>query len=125
MANSQRVERAAALMMAFAARTGLEPVGRQRRYLWTDAFAVGNFLGLAHLTGEGRYRELALRLVDGVHHVLGRHRPDDARAGWISGLGESEGEAHPTRAGLRIGKKLPERRADQAFHDDLEWERDG
>src|SRR6185436_9067173 len=82
-------------------------------------------LGLARVTGEGRYLELALRLVDQVHHVLGRHRSDDGRVGWISGLGEGEGEAHPTRGGLRIGKKLPERRADQAFDDDLEWERDG
>jgi hypothetical protein len=112
-------------MMAFAERTGLEPAGRQRRYLWTDAFAVSSFLGLARATGDWRWLKLALRLVDGVHHALGRHRPDDGRAGWISGLGEKEGEAHPTRGGLRIGKKLPERRADQTFDDDLEWERDG
>jgi hypothetical protein len=60
-----------------------------------------------------------------VHHVLGRHRADDPRTGWISGLGEEEGEAHPTRGGLRIGKPLPERGPGEAFEDRLEWERDG
>lgn len=50
-----------------------------QRYLWTDAFAVCNFLGLARATGEARYSDLALQLVDQVHHVLGRHRADDRR----------------------------------------------
>jgi len=122
---SQRPGQAARLMLAFAARTGLEPPGPQRRYLWTDAFAVGNLLGLARATGVDRHAELALRLVDQVHHVLGRHRLDDTRGGWLSGLGEDEGEAHPTRGGLRIGKPLPERRDDQPFDDELEWDRDG
>ncbi len=63
----------------------------------------------ARATGETRYDELALRSIDQVHHVLGRHRSDDARTGWISGLDEREGERHPTRGGLRIGKQLPER----------------
>ena len=57
--------------------------------------------------------------------MLGRHRADDSRAGWISGLGEHEGEAHPTRGGLRIGKPLPERRPEEPFDEQLEWERDG
>ena len=57
--------------------------------------------------------------------MLGRHRPDDSRRGWISGLADEEGERHPTRGGLRIGKELPERRADQPFDPRLEWERDG
>jgi hypothetical protein len=35
------------------------------------------------------------------------------------------GAAHPTRGGLRIGKKLPERRPGEAFQERLEWERDG
>ena len=49
-------------------------------------FAVcRNFLGLSRMTGEKRYTELALRLVDRVHHTLGRHRGDDSRPGWISG----------------------------------------
>ena len=45
-----------------------------------------------------------------VHNILGRHREDDLRKGWISGLNEQEGSSHPTRGGLRIGKKLNERR---------------
>jgi len=110
---------AAALMTAFAERTGIPPSTRPpRRYLWTDAFAVCNFLG----SGS---RDLALALVDQVHHVLGRHRADDVRSGWISGLAEHEGEAHPTKGGLRIGKPLPERRPDERFDERLEWERDG
>ncbi len=76
-----RTQDATALMLAFAERTGLVSERPPRRYLWTDAFAVCNFLGLARLTGEQRYTELALRLVDQVHHTLGRHREDDPRTG--------------------------------------------
>jgi hypothetical protein len=112
-------------MNEFAARTGLTTEGPKRRYLWTDAFAVCNFLDLARLTGEARYTDLALRLVDQVHHVLGRYREDDARVGWISGLGDGEGESHPTRGGLRIGKRLPERRPNEPLDPELEWDRDG
>jgi hypothetical protein len=98
---------------------------RDQRYLWTDAFAVCNFLALAAATGETAWRAQALVLVDQVHHVLGRHRPDDVRSGWVSGLSEREGEAHPTRGGLRIGKSLPERGPTERFDERLEWERDG
>lgn len=118
---------ASKLMLAFARRTGLAP-GSDRppqRYLWTDAFAVCNYFGLARITGEKQYKELALRLINQVHHVLGRHRNDDSRSGWISGLDEREGETHPTRGGLRIGKRLPERGESDSFDDRLEWERDG
>ncbi|HET7505942.1 MAG TPA: hypothetical protein VFK02_33210 [Kofleriaceae bacterium] len=113
------------LMTRFAERTGLSNARAPQRYLWTDAFAVCNFLGLARATGESRYAELAERLVDRVHHVLGRHRPDDPRRGWISGLADADGEAHPTLGGLRIGKPEPERRAGEPLIERLEWERDG
>ncbi len=116
---------AEALMLHFAERTGLTTEGTPRRYLWTDAFAVCNFLALANSTGEQRYRDLALRLVDQVHHVLGRHRTDDRRRGWISGLEERQGELHPTRGGLRIGKELAERAHSAPLDERLEWERDG
>ncbi|WNG23669.1 hypothetical protein F0U62_06215 [Cystobacter fuscus] len=120
------IAHASRLMTDFAERTGLVGARRpSRRYLWTDAFAVCNFLGLARLTGDSRYLELARHLVDEVHHVLGRHRADDARVGWLSGLSEREGEAHPTRGGLRIGKSLPERQPDEPPDDELEWDRDG
>jgi hypothetical protein len=120
-----RTDRAVELMMRFAERTGLTSARPPRRYLWTDAFAVCNFVALSRVTGEGKYTELALRLVEQVHSLLGRHRADDARTGWISGLGPQEGEAHPTRGGLRIGKPLPERGPAQPMDERLEWERDG
>jgi hypothetical protein len=88
------------------------------RYLWTDAFAVCNALG----RGD---KDAAERLIHEVHWTLGRHREDDSRTGWISGLSEEEGSRRPTAGGLRIGKPLPERREDQRFDEELEWERDG
>ena len=116
---------AKALMAAFAERTGLVSTRPPQRYLWTDSFAVCNYLALAGRTGEDAFVDLAVRLVDQVHQVLGRFREDDGRQGWISGLDEHEGELHPTRGGLRIGKKLPERGPDDPFDERLEWERDG
>jgi hypothetical protein len=116
---------AAALMREFAAATGLSGASKPERYLWTDAFAVCNYLGLHRRTGKAEYLELALSLVSQVHHVLGRHRGDDARRGWISGLPEEEGERHPTRGGLRIGKPMPERRPTEPFDAHAEWNRDG
>jgi hypothetical protein len=65
-----------------------------------DAFAVCNLLGLYRDSGERRHLDLALRLVDQVHHTLGRYRSDDPRQGWISGLDEETGERHPTAGGL-------------------------
>jgi hypothetical protein len=124
-ARARAVEQAEALMRAFALRTGLTGEAPPRRYLWTDAFAVCNYLALWRATGRDRPRALARELVDQVHRVLGRHRPDDSRRGWISGLSEEEGARHPTRGGLRIGKPLPERLPGQLPDERLEWERDG
>src|SRR5687768_7999762 len=90
------------LLAGFADRTGLTTGGPPVRYLWTDAFAVCTLLGLGQA-------ELARALVDQVHHVLGRHRPDDPRTCWLSGLDDEAGAAHPTLGGLRIGKPRPER----------------
>ena len=114
------------IMSEFARLTGLHPAGKTpRRYLWTDAFAVCNFLELYHRTGEDAYRDLASELVEQVHNVLGRHRADDPRKGWISGLDEQEGQNHPTIGGLRIGKEMNERKPGDPFDERLEWERDG
>jgi hypothetical protein len=113
-------------MTEFARLTGLSPASRApRRYLWTDAFAVCNFLGLYQETGGEEFKDLALQLVDQVHHTLGRHRGDDSRTGWISGLDEQRGRQHPTRGGLRIGKQLQERGPTVPFDEGLEWDRDG
>jgi hypothetical protein len=120
-----RTDEAIALMNRFAERTGLASTQPRRRYLWTDAFAVCNYLGLARTTDKQGYRERALELVDHVHHTLGRHRDDDRRSGWISGLSEQQGEQHPTRGGLRIGKDLPERGPRDPVDERLEWDRDG
>ncbi len=116
--NGKRSRQAAEIMRDFAARSGLTTGETPVRYLWTDAFAVCNWLAL----GEN---ELALRLIDQVHHTLGRYRGDDQRRGWLSGLDERAGEAHPTRGGLRIGKDLPERGPGDPFDEQLEWDRDG
>ncbi|MCX8205588.1 MAG: hypothetical protein N3H31_08070, partial [Candidatus Nezhaarchaeota archaeon] len=113
------------LMLEFAHDTGLSSSLKPRRYLWTDAFAVCNFLELWRRRSNAKYLELALKLVDQVHYVLGRHREDDVREGWISGLSDEEGLKHPTIGGLRIGKPLPERKPDEPYDEELEWERDG
>jgi hypothetical protein len=119
-------ETAATLMQAFVRRTGLYPVSAQpTRYLWTDAFALCNLLELHARTGDDNYSHLAKALIDQVHAALGRFRADDARKGWLSGLGEQEGAIHPTAAGLRIGKTLPERGREEPFNERLEWDRDG
>lgn len=126
MEPNDAISMAGDLMLDFALRTGLEPEGGEpRRYLWTDAFAVCNYLGLHRLTGERRHLDLALRLVDQVHEVLGRHRPDDGRSGWISGLPEEEGAKRPTAGGLRIGKIWSERGPGDPLDPQREWDRDG
>jgi hypothetical protein len=116
------------IMLEFSDLTGVSGSGSgipPKRYLWTDAFAVCNYLELYRQTREEEFRGLALRLVAQVHQILGRHRPDNSRIGWISGLGEEEGARHPTLGGLRIGKRLPERRIGEAYDAELEWDRDG
>ncbi|HKK50169.1 MAG TPA: hypothetical protein VKA74_01215, partial [Myxococcota bacterium] len=69
------------IMRRYAERTGLGSEAPSRRYLWTDAFAVCNALTLAAETGSAAWRDLALELIDAVHHELGRHREDDPRSG--------------------------------------------
>ncbi|MGC1454424.1 MAG: hypothetical protein WA946_04475 [Nitrospirota bacterium] len=114
------------LMDEFANLTGMLSDGKlPRRYLWTDAFAVCNFLGLYQQTNDEHYKKFALHLVDQVHFILGRHHDDDPRTGWISGLSEQEGILHPTQGGLRIGKGMNERGPKDPYDEQLEWDRDG
>ena len=114
------------IMLDLARLTGLAPASAHpQRYLWTDAFSVCNYIELFRRTNNENYRDLALALVNQVHHTLGRHRDDDPRRGWISGLDEQEGELHPTRRGLRIGKKLNERKSNEPPNERLEWDQDG
>lgn len=112
-------------MDAFAEDTGVIGSAPPRRYLWTDAYAVCNFLGLWRSTGDVAYLDWAKRLIHQVHHTLGRHRGDDPRQGWISRLSDEEGERHPTRRGLRIGKKKNERGPNDPYDPQDEWDRDG
>lgn len=122
------------LMNEFSEQTGVTSEKPPRRYLWTDAFAVCNYLGLEtndpaggnqHKPAGGNQVEIAKQLVDQVHHVLGRHREDDPRSGWISGLDESDGERAPTRGGLRIGKPSNEPPPEQPEASDSHWNQDG
>lgn len=114
------------IMTDFSDRTGLTTGSyAPKRYLWTDAFAVCNFLDLFLETGDEQYTQEAFALVDQVHAVLGRHRDDDSRKGWISGLDGDEGKLHPTAGGLRIGKKFNERQPGEPHNDSLEWDQDG
>jgi hypothetical protein len=117
-------------MEEFIHDTGVTGTAPARRYLWTDAFAVCNLLGLhrsaqAPLLVGASYRDRALYLVHQVHRTLARHRDDSPRSGWLSGLPEEQGAAHPTAGGLRIGKPLPDRLPHEPVDPRLEWERDG
>lgn len=112
-------------MQRFAETTGLTSSEPPRRYLWTDAYAVCNYLALYQRLQDDSYFTLAADLISQVHETLGRHRSDDVRKGWLSGLHDHEARQHPTIGGLRIGKKLPERSVDDPFDQQLEWERDG
>ncbi len=114
------------IMLEFASDTGLSDPSREpRRYLWTDAFAVCNFLKLYQQTHQQRFLKLALKLVDQVHQTLGKHRTDSGHSGWLSGLDEEQAQQHPTLGGLRIGKKLNERQPGEAVDESLEWDQDG
>ncbi len=126
MKQNSSLSMAIEIMTEFAELTGLSTTGKvPRRYLWTDAFAVCNFLEFFRQTNDDKYKDFALLLVDQVHNILGRHRKDDSRTGWISGLDEEEGEMHPTKGGLRIGKKMNERGPSDRFDESLEWDSDG
>jgi hypothetical protein len=141
MEKKESVALVRALMTEYAVNTGVigERGSQQRRYLWTDAYAVCNFLGMYHESGDIRDLNHCLQLVENVHHCLGQHRADDYRhrVGWISGLTREEGESHPTCGGLRIGK--PHAEPPPHFDDSgrsggcsleptdrhLEWDQDG
>jgi len=114
------------IMIDFASSTGLSDTSREpHRYLWTDAFAVCNYLELYRQTGEQTFLQLALNLVDQVHQILGQHRKDSVHSGWLSGLDEEQARQHPAVGGLRIGKRLNERLIGEAASESLEWEQDG
>ncbi|MFP8488826.1 hypothetical protein ACKGJO_06965 [Gracilimonas sp. Q87] len=120
-------ELAKELMDEFSEGTGLRSDSemKQKRYLWTDALALQNFLALASLYDEKEYEETIRELINKVHHTLGKFDQNDSRSGWISDLPEEEAQKHPTVKGLRIGKPQPERKQSEPFNDRKEWDRDG
>lgn len=126
-ANSSRLKLATQLVENFTKRTGIDNENGSSaiRYLWTDALAVQCLLALYLNTRNKDYLDKAQKLVDLVHYHLGRFHPEDKRSGWISGLSDKRDRQHPTAAGLRIGKELPERRPDEAYDEIKEWKRDG
>lgn len=114
------------LMNRFYVRSGLSYKSLvDDRYLWTDAFAVFNYITLFYCTHDIKYYRYTENLIKHVHDKLGRHRTDDSRIGWISGLDEEEGRLHPTRGGLRIGKKFNERSPGKIYNANEEWNLDG
>lgn len=121
MKNTQELE---FIMNEFASRTNLYDLSKPcKRYLWTDAFAVCNFLELYCQTKNEHYKDLSLLLIERVHSVLGCYHNEDVRKGCISG--HNDAKLHPTLGGLRIGKKLPERAIDEPYDEKKEWDRDG
>ena len=91
--------------------------GHRGRYLWTDGFAVVNFLTLYKQTSDPRYIAIARRLVQHVHDILGFTRDGKLR---LPGASEED----PLAGGLRIGK--PEAGGDdgdgQYFHYLTVWQ---
>ena len=127
----QRIELAQSIMKKFARETGLslESNGTSqhppRRYLWTDAFAVCNYLGLYQQSNRVIFLQHAACLVEQVHQILGMHREDSERQGWLSGFDDIQAQLHPTQGGLRIGKPLDERKINAIENQLLEWQQDG
>ena len=126
MLADNKVKTAREILLNFGKRTGITGTEKaDRRYLWTDAFAVHAFFALHNITGQDEFINYAIRTIDLVHEHLGKFHPDDNRKGFISGLKDEEAKQHPTLRGLRIGKSLPEREKNECYNFQLEWERDG
>lgn len=86
--------------------------GHRARYLWTDGFAVVNFLTLYKTQSDARYLSFARRLIETAHDILGRMRDGSAR---LPGATDDQ----PLLGGLRIGKEDDEEDSDgdgQYFH---------
>lgn len=120
-----RHEQVEQLMETFAERTGLTGTCVPRRYLWTDAFAVCNYLELYRARANHEFLDLTRKLIDQVHDVLGAYAANDSRSGWLGGMDDRQHRLTPTRAGLRIGKSLPERGPGEPLDERREWDRDG
>lgn len=91
--------------------------GRSRRYLWSDAFGVCNYISLHDAATEKEHKAQLLNqadvLISDVHEELGCYRDSQRRLG-------SSSIAEPTRGGLRIGKE-DEQEDGQYFHYLTKW----
>ena len=113
-------------MLRFAQKTGLAPgSGSPVRYLWTDAYAVCNFLELHRRTNDGNYLKSATDLVGQVHETLAGTVKMTAGKGGSAGCRKRKAVFTLQQAGLRIGKTRPDRRQHVSADADLEWDRDG
>jgi hypothetical protein len=83
-----RFKQAQTIMHKFALPSGLFPVGanqsRSHRYLWTDAFAVCNYLGFYRQSAQPVWLQQVKDLVAQVHQTFGQHRPQGGYHGWLS-----------------------------------------
>lgn len=92
---------------------------KSSRYLWTDGFAVVNFITLSKLatspTDAERWKTYARILIQSVHDTLGRTRDGSRR---LKGATDDE----PLSGGLRIGKE-DDQGPDQdgQYHHYLTW----
>lgn len=90
--------------------------GRSRRYLWSDAFGVCNYISMHYAAGskDQQYLDQADAVIDDVHETLGCYRGKDKKR-----LGAATDE-HPLLGGLRIGKEDPDDDG-QYFHYLTKW----
>ncbi|MFO8017732.1 MAG: hypothetical protein R6U96_03800 [Promethearchaeia archaeon] len=99
------------LMMDFGNNTALNSLKSLKKYLWTDAFAVYNFIELYKCTDKNKYNQLAFDLVDQVHGTLGSPKKMIGRKGWLAS------KVYPTKRSFRIGKlSQKEKRMDRLIN---------
>ena len=114
------------IMTEFASNTGLAPENiHPKRYLWTDAFAVCNFLELYNQTNDEKLFKFGSETYLPSTSCIRKYNPESKKIGWISGLNIYDGEKNPTQGGLRIGKEINERGPKEPYDERLEWDRDG
>ena len=101
--DDSRLDLARRLMVDFATASGITGDRPPRRYLWTDAHAVCNYLALADATGEAAFRQLA-------GYIFGDNEPQEKMAM------TAPVESRETQRGERMKMTAPvlsESRADQ------------
>ena len=113
------------IMQDYARLTGLAPANAHpRRYLWTDAFAVCNYL---ELFAGPMMKPIGIWLyASSIRCIIpsaGTAKTIPDAAGSAALMSRRVSGIRP--GGLRIGKQLNERRPDEPPNERLEWDRDG